>query len=61
MVPPSRWLPMAPVSQVSAIAVRRTIDHNHRNTVMCFLLMTLTFLLFISLTFYVQQLSALPD
>jgi hypothetical protein len=48
MVPPSRWLPTAPMLQVSAIVVRLTIDHNHRNTAMYFLLrITLTFPLFI--------------
>jgi hypothetical protein len=61
MVPPSRRLPAAPILQVSAIAVRRGIDPNHRNTAMYFLLMTLTFSLFILLLFYVQQLSALTD
>jgi hypothetical protein len=32
MVPPSRRLPAAPILQVSAIAVRRAINHDHRNT-----------------------------
>jgi hypothetical protein len=47
MVPPSRWLPEAPILQVSAIAVRQAIDHDHHNTVMYFLLTKLTFLLLI--------------
>jgi hypothetical protein len=61
MVPPSRWLPAAPILQVSAIAIRCTINHNHCNTAMYFLLTTLTFPLFILLLFYVQRLSALTD
>jgi hypothetical protein len=61
MVPPSHQLPAAPILQVSAIAIRRTIDHDHCNTVMYFLLMTLTFPLFILLLFYVQRLSTLTD
>jgi hypothetical protein len=36
MVPPNRRLPGAPILQVSAIAVRRAIDHNHCNTAMYF-------------------------
>jgi hypothetical protein len=47
MVPPSYRLPEAPILQVSAIAERRAIDQDHRNTGMYILLMTLTFLLFI--------------
>jgi hypothetical protein len=47
MVPPSRRLPTAPMLQVSAIAVHRTIDHDHRNMAMYFLLTTLTLPLFI--------------
>jgi hypothetical protein len=61
IVPPSCWLPVAPILQVSAIAVHQAIDHNHCNTVMYFFLWTLTFPLFILLLFYVQQLSALAD
>ena len=61
MVPPSRRLPAAPILQVSAIAVRCKIDHNNCNTAMYFLLMTLTFPLFILLLFYVQRLSTLTD
>jgi hypothetical protein len=34
MVPPSCRLPAAPILQVSAIAVRCVIDHDHRNTAM---------------------------
>ena len=34
MVPPSRRLPEAPILQVSVIAVRRTINHNHCNMAM---------------------------
>jgi hypothetical protein len=59
MVPPSFRLPVAPILQVSAIAVRRVINHDHCNTVMYFFLMTLTFPLFVLLLFYVQQLSLL--
>jgi hypothetical protein len=34
MVPPSRRIPVAPILQVSAIAVRCVIDINLRNTAM---------------------------
>ncbi len=61
MVPPSRPLSAAPILQVSVIAVRRAIDHDHRNMAMYVLLTTLTFPLFILLLLYVQQLSALTD
>ncbi len=61
MVPPSRWLPEAPILQVSAIAVRRAIDHNRCNMAMYLLMMTLTFRLFILMLFYVQWLSTLTD
>jgi hypothetical protein len=61
MVPPSRWLPVAPILQVSAITIRCAIDHDHRNMAAYFFLMTLTFPLFILLLFYVQWLSALTD
>ena len=44
MVLPSCRLPEAPILQVSAIAVRRAIDHDHPNTGMYYLLTTLTFL-----------------
>ena len=47
MVPPSCRLPTAPILQMSVIAVGDTIDHNHCNTEMCFLLLTLTCTLFI--------------
>jgi hypothetical protein len=36
MVPTSHRLPAALILQVSAIVVRRAIDHDHRNTVMYF-------------------------
>ena len=46
MVPPSCQLPVAPMLQVSVIAIRPAIDHNHHNTAMYFSsTMTLTFLL----------------
>ena len=61
MVLPSRWLPMAPILQVSAIAVHYMIDHNNHNMVMHFLLMTQTFPLFILLLFYVQRLGVLTN
>jgi hypothetical protein len=61
MVPPSCQLPVAPILQVSVIAVCRAIDHDHCNSAMYFLLMTLTFPLFILLLFYLQQPSALAD
>jgi hypothetical protein len=61
MVPPSHQLKAAQILQVSVIAVRHVIDHDHRNTAMYFLLMTLTFPLFILLLFYVQWLNALTD
>ena len=38
--PPSRWLPEAPILQVSAITVRRRINHDHHNMVMYILLIT---------------------
>jgi hypothetical protein len=44
MVLPSCRLPEAPILQVSAIAIRRAIDHDHPNTGMYYLLTTLTFL-----------------
>jgi hypothetical protein len=59
--PPSRRLPAAPILQVSVIAVRSVINHDHCNTAMYFLLATLTFPVFILLLFYVQRLSALTD
>ncbi len=34
MVPPSRRIPAAPILQLSAIAVRRAIDRDHRNMAM---------------------------
>jgi hypothetical protein len=61
MFPPSRRFPAAPILQVSVIAVRRAINHNHYITAMYFLLTTLTFPLFILLLFYVQHLSAVTD
>jgi hypothetical protein len=61
MVPPSHQLPAAQNLQVSAIAIRCAIDHNHCNIAIYFILTTLTFPLFILLLFYVQQLSALAD
>jgi hypothetical protein len=61
MVPPRHRLPAAPILQVSAIAVRHMIDHDHRNTAIYFLLMTLTFPLIILLLFYVQRLSTLTE
>ncbi len=61
MVPPSPWLPAALILQVSAIVIRRAINHDHCNMAMYFFLTTLTFLLFILLLFYVQRLSGLTD
>ncbi len=61
MVTPSHRLPAAPILQVTAIAVRCMINHNHCNTAMYFLLTTLTFPLFILLLFFVQRLSVLTD
>jgi hypothetical protein len=61
MVPPSRRLPVAPILQVSAIAVRRAIDHDHRNTAMYFLLTTLTFPYFFYYYSNLQQLSVLAN
>ena len=46
MISPTRWLPAASILQVSAIAVRRMIDIDHRNTAMQFFYMTLTVSLF---------------
>jgi hypothetical protein len=46
MISPARRLPAAPIEQVSAIAVRRTIDIDHRNTAMQFFYVKLTFPLF---------------
>jgi hypothetical protein len=61
MVAPSHRIPAAPILQVSAIAVHRAINHDHRNMAMSLFLTTLTFPLFILVLFYVQQLSALAD
>jgi hypothetical protein len=61
MVPPSHRLPAALILQVSVVAVHRTINHDHHNMAMYFFLMALTFLLFILLLLYMQQLSTLAD
>ena len=42
MIPPARRLPAASILQVSAIAVRRAIDLDHRNTAMQFFYMKLS-------------------
>ncbi len=46
MVPTSRRLPAAPILEISEIAVRRTMAHNHQNTAMYFILTALTLQLF---------------
>ena len=52
MISPARLLLAAPNLQVSAIAIRRAIDINHRNTVMQFFYVKITFPLFYCLLFY---------
>jgi len=46
MISPAHRLPAASILQVSAIAVRRVIDIDHRNTAMHFFYMKLTVSLF---------------
>jgi len=46
MISPARQLPAASILQVSAIAVRRAIDIDHRNTAKQFFYMKLTVSLF---------------
>ncbi len=61
MVPTSRWLPAAPILEVSVMAIRRTMAHNHQNTAMYFLLTALTLQLFYWLFYLLHQISALRD
>jgi hypothetical protein len=46
MISPARRLPAASILQVSAIAVRRAIDLDHRNTAMQFFYVKLSVSLF---------------
>ena len=59
MISPARRLPAASILQVSAIAVRRVIDIDHRNTAMQFFYMKLTVSLFYWLLFYATDQRAL--
>jgi len=52
MISPARRLPAASILQVSAIAVRRAIDIDHRNTAMQFFTWIELFFLFYWLLFY---------
>ena len=52
MISPARRLLAAPNLQVSAIAIRRAIDIDHRNTAMQFFYVKITFSLFYCLLFY---------
>ncbi len=61
MVPTSRRLPAALILEVSVIAVRRTMVHNHQNTAMYFLLTALTLQLFYWLFYFFHRISALGD
>jgi hypothetical protein len=53
--------PAAPIREVSAIVVRRAIDHDDSDAVMYFLSMKLTNSLFYSLLFYVHRLGEPGD
>ncbi len=61
MVPTSLRLPAAPILEVSVIAVRRTMVHDHWNTAMYFLLTALTLQLFYWLFYLLHWISTLGD
>ena len=61
MVPTSRRLPAAPSLEVSIIAVRCTMAHDHQNTAMYFLLTALTLQLFYWLFYLLHWIRVLGD
>jgi hypothetical protein len=61
MIATIRRPPVAPIVEVSAIAVRRAIDHDDSDAVMYFSPMKLTNSLFYSLLFYVHRLGEPGD